>query len=171
LLSFAWIFFRTNPDCAGGGKASQGISFSSGHTRVRSLGHGLLALAREIDRTCGQKIEKKFGSLLTRLESHYEARYHDNPSASRRKSSAELREFDELILFLLDQLPMPDEVKYRSGILAKLFASQDDGALPVSLRYDEYWYTFRNEPLQKARKRLHSRFVAVREHLYPAISR
>jgi HEPN domain-containing protein len=57
-----------------------------------------------------------YDNLISRLKGHYQSRYPDNPDKSMRMSGSELVEIDLLILDLNEQMPLPDEVKYRSGL-------------------------------------------------------
>jgi hypothetical protein len=61
-----------------------------------------------------------YDPLLKKLHDHYQSRYPDNQTTGRGASGEELAEIDVLFLYLVETLPMPDEVKYRSAFFAWL---------------------------------------------------
>ena len=52
-----------------------------------------------------------YDPLLKKLHDHYQSRYPDNQTTGRGASGEELAEIDALFLYLVETLPMPDEVK------------------------------------------------------------
>ena len=58
-----------------------------------------------------------FDDLLRQLHHHYQTRYFDNP-ATDQHSPTRLDRIDDLFVYLVETLPMPDEVKYRSMFFA-----------------------------------------------------
>lgn len=61
-----------------------------------------------------------YDNLISRLRGHYQARYPDNHDRSMSMSTVELIEIDQLAINLVEQMPMPDEVKYRSGLYVEV---------------------------------------------------
>lgn len=64
----------------------------------------------------------KYDDLLKRLFGHYQSRYMDNKNQTTFKSSGELKEIDELYIFLLEKLPITEEIKYKSRFFQYLFS-------------------------------------------------
>ena len=60
-------------------------------------------------------------NLLKKLYGFYRSRYMDNQKAILDRTSKELDEVDHLWVHLVNQLPMPDEIKYSSIFFAMLF--------------------------------------------------
>jgi HEPN domain-containing protein len=127
--------------------------------KVVDLAHKAEALDKNLDIT-------KFYPLLDRLEQYFQARYHDNPNQPDRMDSREIVEIDKLVIFLNEHLPMPDEVKYRSGIYSQLFSSKERN-LDASMFPNEIWLTVHNEAIANISDKLEKRYFEVLEHLYP----
>jgi HEPN domain-containing protein len=102
-----------------------------------------------------------FDGLLHKLFGHYQSRYPDNKGQGPA-SSEELPQIDELFIYLIEKLPMPDEVKYRSGFFTELC---DSNARQFWRNY--YWATERNSLLQTKMPMIEQRYKEVFEHLYP----
>jgi hypothetical protein len=77
-----------------------------------------------------------------RYEGFYKQRYPDNNVQSLGMSSEEIFELDEFILFLNENLPMPFEAKYRTGLYALVTFSLHGRAVPW-----EHWIKHRNQAL------------------------
>jgi hypothetical protein len=107
----------------------------------------------------------KFDGLLRKLFGHYQTRYPDNNDQGSA-SSQELPQIDELFVYLIDKLPMPDEVKYRSTFFVGLCE-------PNARQFwrDHYWATAQNPLLQGKMPQIEKRYKEVFEHLNPHIQR
>jgi len=102
-----------------------------------------------------------FDDLLKKLYDHYQSRYFDNPTTGKGASSEELDEIDDLFVYLIETLPMPDEVKYRCMFFAFLC---DENARRHWRNY--HWATERNRALQGKMERIERSYQQVLEHLY-----
>ena len=104
-----------------------------------------------------------FDELLKKLYDHYQSRYYDSPTSGKGASSEELRDIDELFVYLVESLPMPDEVKYRSVFFAGLC---DENAR----RYwrNHYWAIERNQALQGKMASIGSKYQEVLNHFHAA---
>ncbi|MFH1308713.1 MAG: hypothetical protein ABIH51_01735 [Patescibacteria group bacterium] len=113
-----------------------------------------------------QKVKKyeldKFDSLLKKLHDHYQSRYYDNKVSGRGASSSELDTIDELWVCLIEALPTPNEVKYRSKFFADLF---DEDSRKYWSNY--YWTEKNNKALAKKIQEMEFKYKAVFHHLYP----
>ena len=106
--------------------------------KIRDLATELLALDPNLDLFL-------YEELLVRLEAHYQTRYPDNHNASTKQSTGEIHEIDSLIILINQKMPLPWEVKLRSGLYAKLFHGEVRGY--NSLGNDEYWLLRNNHAL------------------------
>ena len=77
-------------------------------------------------------------------------------------SSEIITEVDEMFFFLLDLSPMPQEMKFRSGIYILLL---DTSTNP--LFNEHYWARHGNLAFESRRENLSKIFQEVMEHLYP----
>jgi hypothetical protein len=102
-----------------------------------------------------------FDDLLRKLHDHYQSRYFDNPTTGRGATSEELSQIDELFMYLVETLPMPDEVKYRSAFMAGLC---DENSRRYWRNY--YWAVERNPILQGKMPQIERTYRDVYEHLY-----
>ena len=99
--------------------------------------------------------------LLLTLYEHFLSRYHDNPTSGKGASGEELPRIDELFLYLVETLPMPDEAKYRSAFFTDLCEENDR-------RYwrNYHWAMESNEALQKKMPSIERTYQQVHKHLY-----
>jgi len=114
-----------------------------------------------------QKVKKygldKFDGLLQKLYDHYQCRYYDNEVSGQGASSSELDTIDELWVYLVEILPIPDEVKYRLKFFTDLFNEN-------SKKYGtNYWAEKNNKALAEKIQEMESGYKAVLHHLYPKI--
>jgi hypothetical protein len=107
-----------------------------------------------------QKLDS-YDDLLHKLYDHFLSRYYDNPVTGKGASGEELPKIDELFLYLVETLPMPDEVKYRSAFFAEICDEH-------SRRYwrNYYWAMERNEVLQRKMESIERSYQQVLKHLY-----
>ncbi len=102
-----------------------------------------------------------FDDLLQRLYDHFQSRYYDNPTSGRGASSNELDQIDDLFIYLVETLPMPDEAKYRSTFFTGLCS-------PDMRRHwrHYHWTTESNRALQGKMEPIERKYKQVFEHLY-----
>jgi hypothetical protein len=105
-----------------------------------------------------------FDGLLNQLFGHYQSRYPDNKGQGSA-SSQELTQIDKLFIFLIEKLPMPDELKYRSGFFVSVYDSN-----ARQFWRDYHWATEQNSLLQAKMPLIEQRYKEVFEHLYPKTS-
>jgi hypothetical protein len=127
--------------------------------------HNPYLLKQELTATHPDKTLDNFDTLLKKLHNHYQRRYFDNPTSGEGASSEELRQIDELFVYLAETMSMPDEVKYRSRFFADLC---DENAR----RYwrHHHWATERNQALQGKMPLIESNYRQVLQHLQTAPS-
>lgn len=107
-----------------------------------------------------QKLDS-YDDLLHKLYDHFLSRYYDNPITGKGASGEELPKIDELFLYLVETLPMPDEVKYRSAFFAGIC---DENSCRYWRNY--YWAMERNEVLQRKMGSIERSYQQVLKHLY-----
>jgi hypothetical protein len=105
----------------------------------------------------------KYDPVLQTLYGHFQRRYFDNADQSSRASSADLDQFDELWIHLLDQIPLPTEVMYRSKFFSMLFSESGSKYWP-SYRH---WILIKNKAITNRMERMKETYLAVEKHLYP----
>lgn len=104
----------------------------------------------------------KYDALLQRLYGHFQRRYFDNANQSRSANSAELDQFDELWIHLMDRIPLPTEVMYRSRFVGMLFSESGPKYWP-SYRL---WILQKNKAIANRLERMERNYFAVEKHLY-----
>lgn len=141
------------------------ILFLDSTKNVRRLSHSLKDLAAQVLTLQPELALSRYNLLIERLEKHYQTRYPDNPDASTQQSTGELEEIDDLIVFLNEAMPIPPEVKYRSGFYSAAFRSLDRGRqFPP-----EIWLKEDNKALATIQSRVEEEYRAVLRHFYPSI--
>jgi hypothetical protein len=125
--------------------------------------HTPYLLKQELGETYHDQRLDSFDLLLRRLFDHYQTRYFDNPRSGEGASSEELPQIDDLFIYLVQNLPMPDEVKYRSKFFADLFDSN-------ARKYwrNHHWLVEQNLALHSKMKTMEDRYQHVLMHLYPS---
>ena len=94
-----------------------------------------------------------------RLEGHFATRYPDNPNQPAKQASSELDEVDEFVFFIEDRMPLPDEVKFRSGLPIWLFIQIEQG--PGYVFPQGRWIRERNAAVGTFEPVWEPRFLAV----------
>ena len=96
-------------------------------SKKNNLSHNPFDLKEELKENFSLNLEK-YNDLLKRLFGHYQSRYMDNSNQVTFKKSWELKEIDELYLYLLENLPLISEIKYKARFFQYLFSkhSQDN---------------------------------------------
>jgi len=101
-----------------------------------------------------------YDDLLRKLHDEYQKRYPDNEITGQGVSSQELAQIDALFLYLVEALPMPDKVKYRSAFFAFLC---DEKARRCQ---NYHWAIAQNPLLQKKMPLFEAKYHQVEKHLY-----
>jgi hypothetical protein len=135
---------------------------------MKAFSHKLMDLTREAESLDSNLDLKGFYPLIDRLSQYYQTRYPDNPNQPSSMTTAELIEIDKLIIYINNHLPMPDEVKYRSGIYARLFSSKDRTAADI-IWPEEFWLANQNQAISSILIDLEKRYDEVTQHLYPKV--
>jgi HEPN domain len=105
-----------------------------------------------------------FASVVEKFRRHYQARYPDNPDASVSKTTADIRELDELVIFLSENMPCPNIVKYRAGIYPLITFSLGYSRTVTTW---ESWIKQDNNALLPLIPRINGEYAAVMEALHP----
>ncbi len=124
--------------------------------------HHPLELKQELQSKVDYGLDK-YDALLQRLYGHFQRRYFDNANQSNGANSAELDQFDELWIYLVDRTPLPTEVKYRSKFVGMLFSENGSKYWP-SYRH---WVLLRNKAIANKLEQMEKTYFAVKKHLYP----
>ena len=126
----------------------------------RKDAHNPFMLKEQLKKVNDCKLDQ-YDDLLKRLYSYFQDRYYDNPDRSMKKSTGELIEIDELWSMLIDLLPMPDELKFRSGTYVMLFEDKNRGG-KLLLQNNKF--------LASQLPALEKRYKKVMNTLYPSTS-
>jgi len=104
-----------------------------------------------------------YDHLLKELFGHYQSRYFDNPNGvtSKEISQEKVDEIDEIWFHLIEILPFPDEVKYRSGTYSILCGRKSNKS-----NKDREWIVKYNNLLKKRIEIIEKRHNEVYNHLY-----
>lgn len=98
--------------------------------------HDLIAHAREVDaRFPSLGLESNFTPLLTRLSQHFQGKYPDSGVGHLNASSAEVHELDTIAVLLFTSLPLPVDLKVRTGIYPDLWHLVSDQAKPPEAQW------------------------------------
>lgn len=113
---------------------------------IRRSKHSLVELLKKSDQLYPVLGMSQYLMMLKRYEDYYDNRYPDNNVALEAgMSSAEVFELDEFILFLNDNLSMPIEAKYSTGLYALVTFSLNGGTVTPW----EKWIKWTTEPLRR----------------------
>ena len=123
--------------------------------------HNPFKLKEELKKIKNYKLDK-FDDLLKNLFDYYQERYYDNKTSVNGMSNSELDKIDELWVYLVENLPMPDEVKYRLKFFGDLF---EEGTRKYYLNY--HWATISNKALTSNYSKWNNLYKKVVKHLYP----
>lgn len=123
-------------------------------------GHNPFELKKKLQKIKNYGLSK-FDDLLKKLYDHYQSRYYDNKISGKGASSSELKEIDELWVYLIELLPIPDEVKYRLSFFSELLEEN-------SRKYWRFyeWATKNNQALAPKITKIKKRYREVEQHLY-----
>lgn len=126
--------------------------------------HNPFKLKEELQKAKDYKLDK-FDALLKRLFDYYQRRYYDNKTSGRGACCGpELDEIDKLWIYLVERMPIPDEVKCRSKFFTDLF---DEGLREWQCDY--YWIIRSNKALVRKTEGMKTRYKQVINHLYPKV--
>ncbi len=131
---------------------------------VKSFLHSLPKLLSEADALFPQLTLRRFAPLAENFWGHYEARYPDNPSARKNKTTADIRELDEFVVFLSENMPCPRVVKYYAGIYPLITFSMHYKA---ELTTWEAWIKKDNRALIPLLPRINAEYAQVMKEVYP----
>jgi hypothetical protein len=129
--------------------------------KIWSFKHRLTGVLNEVDQLWPRLELSRYSVLTDRFERHYRTRY--DPFASGPMVSAEIFELDEFIMFLNDNLPMPLDAKYRTGLYALVTFSLNGGTVTPW----EKWIKERNQALALRWPQIEADFLAVLKRLHP----
>ncbi len=130
---------------------------------VKLLSHNLKKLATEVIALDCNLSLNNYMPLIERLYSHYQSRYPDNPDKSTTQSTGELKEIDELVIYLVTSFPIPPEIKFRTSIFSHLFQQEQRNILFPS----EKWLRENNLAIVRNLESFRNDFMEVYNHLYP----
>jgi HEPN domain-containing protein len=141
------------------------LIFDNPQRRERELHHhSLPKLLTEAGALFPQLSLPRFAPTVEKFRTHYQARYPDNPDASTTKSTAEMRQLDELLIFLNENMPCPRNAKYQAGIYPLITFSFNAERRATTW---ELWIKHDNEALIPLLPRINVEYLAVMEALHP----
>jgi HEPN domain-containing protein len=140
------------------------LIFNDPQRPVKALNHSLPKLLAETSALFPKLPLQGFLPLVETFRRHYQARYPDNADASTSKTTAEIRELDDFVIFLNENLPCPRVVKYRTGIYALITFSLGYSGIVTTW---ESWIKNDNHALLPLIPRINAEYAAVMEALYP----
>ena len=130
---------------------------------IRELQHSLTDLLNEAHQLSPGLGLSKYSTTMVRYEDYYRNRYPDNNVALAGMSSEEIFELDEFIMFLNDNLSLPFEAKYRTGLYALVTFSLHGRAIPPW----ERWIAERALALAPRWQQIETDFRAALQNLHP----
>lgn len=103
----------------------------------------------------------KFDKTLKKLADHYSSRYHDGKIKydTNGASTEELDDIDNIWVFLIKKLPLPNEVKFRSAFFGYLFEGN------AKLLFGR-WAILNNKALEKDLVYFEKKYKEVENYLY-----
>lgn len=120
---------------------------------LRSLNHILSNAVSEATRLETSLDLSRHSSTISSLEQHYNSRYPDNLNQPSIKGTHELVGIDELIIDIVEQIPLPIDIKHRTGLYACVCSSRERKGSPFP---DEIWITKSNAALTPLLPRIHA---------------
>jgi len=132
--------------------------------------HSTLTLKNKLKEKKDYKLDK-YDYLFKRLDQHYQSRYPDNQNRSKTMFIKELEEIDVLWVELVEKLPIPDEVKYKSGTYTFLFDFTSNGKFLgwTKTMASGVWIMKDNLALKPKLNMIKKRYLEVHNHLYPSV--
>lgn len=138
----------------------------------QGLGHAIPDIADELRTSSAIQFDlSRFDRLFTSLLVNYELRYPDNWNKKNltrwSRSSEEINEIDELILFLFDHFPIPREVNLLTcyfGIVADHLAKPDNPFLTNSFK----WLCEKNETMKANWNRISTECININSIASPS---
>lgn len=99
-------------------------------TSVRRSRHSLKDLLTSADHLSPELGMSRYSELMAKYEGYYQNRYPDNKVRVTAMSTEEIFSLDQFVISLNDDLPMPVEAKYRTGLFSLVTFSLHGGAIP-----------------------------------------
>jgi hypothetical protein len=131
---------------------------------VKRLNHALPKLLSEVQVLFPDLPLSQYADASARFGQHYATRYPDNPDASTSRTSAEIVQLDEFIVFLNENLPSPLTVKMRTGVYAAITFSL---GIARTVSPTEFWIKRNNQALAPFLPRIEDDYKKVMKELYP----
>jgi HEPN domain-containing protein len=128
--------------------------------------HKLIPLINRIDSIENFGLQKHV-KIATKLWETYEMfRYPDNKTNGVYKRYSyggdDIDLIDSFFLELIELIPIPSEVKFRTGLYASLY----EESLIKNVGQQKYWATHQNKILKVKNNELNRKFLIVKNHLY-----
>jgi HEPN domain-containing protein len=106
----------------------------------RGRGHDLPSLVTVMCSQYGHVSLAPYEKTIELLQSSYDRRYPDSETAPQSRMTAQLRDVDDLYIYLLDQSPITGDLRYQIGAWPHLYAAY----LGISKMPDPTWSIFDN---------------------------
>ena len=98
-----------------------------------------------------------YSPTISILEQHYNSRYPDNANQSSKKGTNELTGIDNLMIYIVEHIPFPVDIKHRTGLYACVCSSRERKGPPFP---DEIWITCNNTALAPILSRIYEGHAA-----------
>lgn len=128
---------------------------------LKRLNHILLDAVSEATRLETSLNLSRHSKTISSLEQHYNSRYPDNLNQSSIKGTNELVKIDELIIDIVEHIPLPIDIKYRTGLYACVCSSRERKGPPFP---DEIWITKSNAALSPLLPRIYTQHANQLEY-------
>jgi HEPN domain-containing protein len=130
---------------------------------TKKMRHALSDLLKDADQLSPGLDLCKFSAMMDRFWRYYQHRYPDNSESPTSMTSEEIFELDEFIMFLNENLSLPLEAKYRTGLYALVtFSLHGNTVTPW-----ERWIKQGNRALAPRSPQIEANFRTVLKNLYP----
>lgn len=126
----------------------------------KRLCHTLVDAVSEASRLETSLDLSRHSATIASLEQHYNSRYPDNADQSTKKGTDELDGIDALVIDIVEHIPLPIDVKFRTGLYASVCSSRERKGPPFP---DEIWIIKRNLILVPLLPRIYSDHAAQLE--------
>jgi len=135
---------------------------------VKRLSHELSKLLSEVALIFPDLPLSPYTTLVERFGQHYATRYPDNADASTSRTSAEIAQLDQFIVFLNENLPSPFTVRMRTGLYAAITFSL---GIASTVTPTEFWIKTHNQALAPLLPRIEDDYRKAMEELHPTSNR
>jgi HEPN domain-containing protein len=140
------------------------LLFHDPKMKTKGYMHSLGKLLDKTDELYKNLNLKKYKPLVEDFLKHYQSRYPDNANVSTSRSTAEITDLDEIVIFLNENLPIPLNARYHTGLYSQITFSLGYNSIVTQW---EFWSTKENRTLIPLLPRIRRDYIEVMSELYP----